>query len=146
MPKVDFSQVEDRVLIDEGVYLLKVNKITEEVSDSGNDYLKWVFQVIGGDNYDKTLMKGVKLYHNTSLLPRALWNLRNLLTAMGVTVPKGVLDLRLKSYLGKQVWAEVTHETYQGKERAAIAGFVDEVQEVVGEEEEEVDMEEEAEE
>lgn len=114
--KVDMTNVQDGfVTVPEGDYICKVSKITLETSEKGSKYLKWEF-LIGLGEY-----KGQKLFHNTSLLPQALFNLRNTIIALGIEVPKSVQTIDTDKYIGKIVGVTVVHEDYQGKLRAKVA-------------------------
>lgn len=110
---VDMNGVNSRQLVAEGDHEAMVDEITIESSDNG-EYLKWVFKVVGGEN------DGAKLYHNTSLQKQALWNLKNVLTALGVPVPNSVMKLNLADVEGRRCGVTVTHATWQGKKQAKI--------------------------
>ena len=117
--KADFTNVGDGfTLVPEGDYICKVAKITVEQGDKGK-YLKWEL-VIGLGEY-----KGQKLFHNTSLLPQALFNLRNTILALGVNVPKSAFTVDTESYIGKILGCTVTHREYkkdgQNKKAADLA-------------------------
>jgi hypothetical protein len=116
MPKirVDMSNVEERTLVAEGDYICKVSKITLEDSQSGSKYLKWELTIGMGD------YKGNKLWHNTSLKPNALWNLRNTILACGVECPKSAQTIDTDKFIGKVVGVTVAHEEYEGKARPKI--------------------------
>lgn len=117
--RVDFTDVETRVLIPEGDYHVKVAEVTLEESSNGNDYLNWVFAIMDEDSK----INGQKLFYTTSLLPQALWNLRNLLETLGVETPNGPLDLELDEYKDLEAMTTVEHETYEGKKRAKPTSF-----------------------
>jgi hypothetical protein len=129
---VDFTGVESggRRSIPDGVYSAAVAKITEEEgSESGQPYLKWVFKVTG------PTCKGAQVYHNTSLQPQALFNLKNLLEAMGADDLDGEFELDLGSYIDEEVGFEIVNEEYQGKPSPKIVAFMpaSEVSSVQGE-------------
>lgn len=135
---VDFTGVESSGRMEEGRHLLTVDG-TPEVrtsENSGTDYINW-----------KLKGKGGVVYHTTSLQPQALWNLRNVLEAMGLEVPEGALDLDLDEMDGMTLGGEIIHEVYQGKRKAVLADIFP-VSELDGEEgaEEEGAEEEESEE
>src|SRR5690606_25506002 len=93
---IDFSQVDEGgSRIPAGEYVVKVAKAEIRNGESGYQYISWTLEIISGE------YKGKKAYHNTSLKPEALFNLRNFLTALGVSVPKGKMTLNLKEYVGK---------------------------------------------
>ena len=117
---VDFGGIESGGgrKIPDGEYLMEVLSIEEKESQDGNAYLAWKWKVVDGE------YKGATIYDNTSLKPTALWRLKTLLECLGVDVPNGKLGLNLKEYQGKSLLAEVTNETYQGKERPRISSFL----------------------
>lgn len=139
---VDLSGVEtSRRAIPEGQYVVSVNDASIETSSKNNDYIKFEFEVIEGPH------KGAKLYHNCSLQPQALFNLKGVLEALGFTIPTKAFDLDLSELLGLECEVEVGHETYEGKKRARILEFINpeeaEEDEDEDEDEEESDLEDE---
>lgn len=112
--KVDFTNVEPGGKVPEGDYPVVVKEITVEESQNGNPYLKWVFSVADGRH------KGKQLYHNTSLQPQALFNLRNTLEALGMEVPQKAIQLDLDNLIGLKAAVAVEVEQYQGKERSRV--------------------------
>lgn len=118
--EVDFSGVESGGRgCPDGQYLLELSAVPEEKeSGEGNPYLAWKWKVIDGE------YRGVIIYDNTSLKSTALWRLKMLLECMGVEVPNGKMSLDLKSYVGKRCLMEIVNETYQGKQKPRIAGFL----------------------
>lgn len=124
--------------IPEGEYIVTVDEVSVEESQQGNQYLKWVFKVIDGPQ------KNSKIYHNTSLLPQSLFNLKNLLIALGVPVPDKAFQLNLDECEGCNCGVTVTHETYDGKKRSRVTDvFPLDASDVEGEDDgEEVDLEE----
>lgn len=125
-------------VIPEGEYIVTVDEVSVEESQQGNQYLKWVFKVIDGPQ------KNIKIYHNTSLLPQSLFNLKNLLIALGVPVPDKAFQLNLDECEGCNCGVTVTHETYDGKKRSRVTDvFPLDASDVEGEDDgEEVDLEE----
>jgi len=109
--KVDFTGVESSGKLEAGRQVVTVDGAPElkTSENSGNDYINWKMKGSGGS-----------VYHTTSLQPQALWNLRNLLEAMGMEVPEGPLELELADYDGMELGAEIDHETYQGKKKPVI--------------------------
>ena len=101
-------------VIPEGEYIVTVDEVSVEESQQGNQYLKWVFKVLDGKQ------KGSKIYHNTSLLPQSLFNLKNLLIALGVPVPDKAFQLNLDECEGCNCGVTITHETYDGKKRTRV--------------------------
>lgn len=116
--KVDFSDVETRVLLPEGDYHVKVEEVTEEESGEGNAYLKWTFRTMDDDK----AIDNKPLWYNTSLLPQALWNLRGLLEALGVEIEDD-MELDLDEYADLECMVSVEHEKYEGKTKAKIVDY-----------------------
>lgn len=125
--KVDFTGVESSGKVEEGRQLLTVDGTPEiKTSEgSGNDYINWKFKAVGGS-----------VYHTTSLQPQALWNLRNVLEALGLEVAEAAMDLDLSEMDGLTCGGEIEHEIYQGKKRPRIVDLFPE-EELDGEEAEE---------
>lgn len=116
---VDFTDVEVRVLLPEGVYDATVEKVTQE-ENNGKPYLSWEFKTIDDDpKFDKK-----KLYNNTSLQPQSLWVLAQLLDCLGVERPEGPMDLDLEELIGLEISLHVEHEEYEGKTRAKVVDFM----------------------
>lgn len=115
---VDFSDTETQAVLEEGDYLLKVDDVEKKQSDnSGADYLSITFKV------DEGPFEGKKVYHNCSLQPQALFNLRGVLEALGFEVPTGVMELDPADMIGETCGAAIAHETYQGKTKARPVEF-----------------------
>jgi hypothetical protein len=116
---VNFDGVESGgSVLPEDDYLVKVDEVELETSDSsGQDYLSFTFEVAEGDH------TGKKLYHNCSLQPQALFNLRNVLESLGVDVPDGPMDLDPADLIDLTCSVAVQHEEYQGKTKARIVEF-----------------------
>jgi hypothetical protein len=131
---VDFTDVETRVLIPEADYHAKVKKAEAKDSSSSNSqYIEWQFSIVD----DNPKVNGQTVYYITSLLPQALWNLRNLLETLGVETPDSEMELELEEYVGLELMIHVEHETYEGKTRARVTEFtpLEETAEVEEEEE-----------
>lgn len=133
---VDFEGVESSGKIQEGRQIATVEEVELKDSESGFQYLNWK-------------LKGEKglVWHTTSLQPQALWNLRNVLEALGLEVEGSVMELDPADFAGMELGIEVEHETYQGKKRGIIvdvfptSDLEDEDNEEEPEDEEEVDEE-----
>ena len=111
--KVDFTGVSEgggSKVLPGGDYICKVTKIEPKLSGKGNRYLKWTFVVGVGPN------KGSKIFHNTSLTPKALWNLRNTIIALGIEVPKSSFEIDLDEYVGKVIGVNLIETTYKNNE------------------------------
>lgn len=115
---VDFTGVETRILLPEGVYNAKVQSVEMEPND-GKPYLKWTFRTIDDD----PKLNDKPLYNNTSLQPQSLWVLGSLLETLGVDRPDGAMDLDLDELVDLELGLVVEHEEYQGKQRAKVVDF-----------------------
>lgn len=111
--QVDFTDVETRELIPDGDYAIKVKEVTEEEGDKGK-YLNWNMVVTTGE------YKGKTLWYITSLTKQSLWNLRAVLEALGLEVPKGKMGLDLPSYKGLEMGVAVETEKYRGKTKNVV--------------------------
>lgn len=106
---LDFSKVEDRregggraLHAPEGDYLMKVvgcEKRHKKGEETGPGYLSWRCIAIKPEGFEK---KG-SVWHITSLIEENLWNLRNFLEDLGVTVPKKVLRVPIAQIVEKQL-------------------------------------------
>lgn len=118
--KVDFSDTEASGIVEEGDYLIEVDEVEQKESSTGNPMLVFTFKITEGD------FKGKKLFHNCSLQPQALFNLRGLLEALGLEVPQGVMEFDPADLIGETCGASVVHELYEGKTKARIGEFFSE--------------------
>lgn len=122
---VDFSDTQSSAVVEEGDYSVEVVEIEQKTSESsGADYLSMEFKILDGE------FTGKKLYHNCSLQPQALFNLRGVLEALGFEVPQGVMELDTADLIGETCMVSVTHEQYEGKTKARISEFYSSEEEV----------------
>lgn len=117
---VDLSGVEvGGKTVPEGKHQVSVDSASIETSNnSGSQYIKFEFEITEGKS------KGSKLFHNCSLQPQALFNLKSVLTALGFAVPSKAFDLDLKELIGLECTVEVAHETYEGKKKSRVVEFI----------------------
>lgn len=116
--KVDFKDTEASGIVEEGDYIVEVDEVELKTSDnSREDYLSFTMKITEGE------FKGKKLFHNSSLQPQALFNLRAVLEALGLEVPQGEMDLDPADLIGESCNVSVVHEKYEGKLKARIAEF-----------------------
>ena len=125
-----------------GEYAASIASAEEVESSTGNPMIKWVVEITNGRQ------KGKKLYHNTSLLPQSLWNLRGLLHACGLETPDSSYDLDLDEVEGAEVGIGVTIGQHEDNDQSRISDFfpIEEFNETDEESDEEDDDEEESEE
>lgn len=123
----------------EGRYQVKVKEVEVKTSHSGNEFLAFTFEVVEGKH------KKAKIFHNCSLQPQALFNLKTVLEALEYDIPEGFFDLDIEELVDLECILEGEHETYEGKKKFRVVDF-DTVGESDEEEEEEEEDEEEEEE
>lgn len=112
----NLADVEARIDVPDGEYLVKVEEVTQEDGDKA-PYLKWVFVIAEGKS------EGGKLYNNTSLSEKALWNLKTLLEALGVEIPEEEFDIEPEELVDLELMVSVELETFEGKKRPKIVDF-----------------------
>lgn len=119
--KVDFSDVKDFDLIAAGNYQAVITDVEQRDSRSSEfPYLNWTFTINGSDFNDR------KLWGITSLNPKALFSLRDLLVATGVpkeALSSGEYELDPQALIGKEIVLTVEHDTYEGKKRERIKSY-----------------------
>jgi hypothetical protein len=70
--------------------------------------------------------KGKKLTDRLWITPKSLWRVRSLLEALGLSVPKKVVNIPIKKIIGKEVGMTVIDdEPYNGRIKSKIGDFVD---------------------
>jgi hypothetical protein len=125
---VDFSQVEERregggkaAHVPEGDYLLKVlgSELRSKKDDETSKYLSWRLGIVKPEKYTNA---GV-IYFVTSLKPEALWNLRNFLEDLGLTVPKSIAKVPIKQIVDKHLvfGATLEDDEYNNKVKSVVA-------------------------
>lgn len=116
--KVDMTGVESYTRCPEGEQVVRVKKMEMgTVQGSGDDALKAVFEVIKGEG------KGCQVFETFSLSEKALWKLKQFLTAIGVKAD-GKLSLDLDKLEGKSCIIDVIHDEYNGSKRAKISEYI----------------------
>lgn len=114
---VDFSNVENYALIDEGVYSVKILKAEEGTTQNGDDMIKATFQILKGD------FKGQNLFDNFPIVDKALWKLKQMLEACGKKA-EGKVAIDIAKLVGLTCKVNVEHEEYRSKERAKITEYI----------------------
>jgi hypothetical protein len=106
---IDFEGVGDGFKMpSEGEKICKVKAITLKDGEKGK-YLEWTLVIGVGED------KGTEVRHNTSLVPAALFNLRNTIIACGFDVPKTKFQVNTDLYIGKVVGIDLVHKKYKDK-------------------------------
>lgn len=110
MITLDFSEVKDQIVLDEGMYNVTIKKAEEKVSASGKPMLFVVFEE------DETKSA---IFENYLLTPEALWKLKDLLKAAGFDTSAS-MDFDPSELVGIPFKAKVIKEEYNGEERNKI--------------------------
>ncbi len=106
MLNLDFSSVPSREPLDEGVYGLRIAKVEETTSSTGNPMLKVEYDVTSVDG-------GRKLWDNFVMIPKALWKLKELFDALGIDTSE-IVEMDIQELVGMEIQAKVIQETYNG--------------------------------
>lgn len=106
MLNLDFSSVPSREPLDEGVYHLRIAKVEETTSSTGNPMLKVEYDVMDVDG-------GRKLWDNYVLIDKCLWKVKELFDAIGVDTSE-LVEMDVTELVGLEVNAKVIQETYNG--------------------------------
>lgn len=123
--KVDFGGVPEEIRgrrrskrVPEGDYLLKIMEGTWQDGEE-YDYVNWRFQIVRGVGGKKHA--GGTLYTITSLSPKSLWNLRNLIhAAKGKNVAGKAVSFDPQSLTGDIVGATVEDDEYTKDSKTTI--------------------------
>ena len=106
MFNLDFSSVPSREPLDEGVYNLRIAKVEETTSSTGNPMLKVEYDVLGVDG-------NRKLWDNYVLIDKCLWKVKELFDALGIDTSE-LVEMDVSELVGMEVQAKVIQETYNG--------------------------------
>jgi hypothetical protein len=103
-----------------GDYGVKCTKVVLKTSDkSKQKYLDISFKLIKGNK--KGL--GQVLHHSCSLQTQSLWNLRDMLEAMGKEIPAKAIKISTERLVGYTCASSVTDDEYEGRKKSRIASF-----------------------
>jgi hypothetical protein len=122
IPHPDLSKVETRVKVADGDYHVQVADVTLEQGQE-YEYLKWKFRIEGPE------CVGGLIYYNTSFSPNSLWNLKELLIALGQEIPAGPGEIDPAELKGLDLDVTVENETYEGKQYPRVVEFSEHVDE-----------------
>ena len=106
MLNLDFSSVLSREPLEEGVYYLRVAKVEETTSSTGNPMLKIEYDVMGVDG-------NRKLWDNYVLIDKCLWKVKELFDAIGIDTSE-LVEMDVTELVGMEVTGKVIQETYNG--------------------------------
>lgn len=105
---VDFSNVKEDYSIPVGKMNVKIKGVTTE-DGKEYPYLKWDLQILDGEG------KGLSINHITSLSPKALFGLKDLLEAVGIDVPKSSVSFDPNKLIGKKLRIQTFEKEQNGK-------------------------------
>lgn len=106
MLNLDFSSVPSREPLEEGVYHLRIAKVEETTSSTGNPMLKVEYDVMDVDG-------SRKLWDNYVLIDKCLWKVKELFDAIGVDTSE-LVEMDVTELVGMEVNGKVIRETYNG--------------------------------
>lgn len=106
MLNLDFSSIPSREPLDEGVYALRIAKVEETTSSTGNPMLKVEYDVMDVDG-------NRKLWDNYVLIDKCLWKVKELFDAIGVDTSE-LVEMDVTELVGMIVNGKVIQETYNG--------------------------------
>lgn len=106
MLNLDFSSVPSREPLEEGVYHLRIAKVEETTSSTGNPMLKVEYDVMDVDG-------SRKLWDNYVLIDKCLWKIKELFDAIGVDTSE-LVEMDVTELVGMEVNGKVVQETYNG--------------------------------
>lgn len=99
-----------------GYYQAEVVQCEVKKSAAGNDYISWGFNITEGD------YAGRKAWHNSSLLPQALWSFKKVLIALGF--PKedlaGEIQFDPAAVLQQPCTLVVVEDEWQGETKGRV--------------------------
>ena len=106
MLNLDFSSIPSREPLEEGVYHLRIAKVKETTSSTGNPMLKVEYDVVDVEG-------GRKLWDNYVLIDKCLWKVKELFDAIGVDTSE-LVEMDVTELVGMEVNGKVIQETYNG--------------------------------
>jgi hypothetical protein len=122
--RVDFTGVESgggiNPRVPESDYGLKCTGADlKKGTESEKPYIDFAFKLTKGPKRGV----GKTLHHSCSLQKQSLWNLRNLLESMGMTVPSKAVKIPVDKLKGKECAGTVVDDEYEGRKKSIIGSF-----------------------
>lgn len=103
-------------LYPEGSYLVEILESSKaKRSKEGNPKITWVSKIAEGEFEDKLFS------WDTSLVPAALWNLKNMLEELGSLWDDD--GFGMEDIFGKTLIVDVVIDKWQGQERNYVTGY-----------------------
>lgn len=106
MLNLDFSNVPSREALPEGVYQLQIAAVEETESSNNNPMLKVEYNVLGVEG-------ARKLWDNYVLIPKSMWKVKELFTALGIDTSE-LVEMDVVELVGLEVQGKVIQEMYNG--------------------------------
>lgn len=103
---LDFSSVPSREPLEEGIYQLRIAKVEETTSSTGNPMLKVEYDVVGVDG-------NRKLWDNYVMIDKCMWKLKELFDALGIDTSE-IVEMDAAELVGMEINAKVIQEVYNG--------------------------------
>lgn len=132
--QVDFSKMKEGggTRVPEGDYLAVIKSIKPDTSQNGNRML--VFTFLGKEGK----LKGKEILDRATLTDKALFKLRDILEAVGIAVPRRVVNIPIKKLVGKEIGLTIVDdEPYNGRIKSTVADYIS--PDSIGEEDDEED-------
>lgn len=117
MPRinVNLNEVEGGFpLLPEDKYLVEIQDTSKLMKSDAGPYIRWIAKVVEGEYADKFIG------WNTSLLPQALWNVKNMLEAANVDWEEDGFDT--EDVIGALIIVDVSQRTIEQGRRAGELG------------------------
>jgi hypothetical protein len=114
---IDFTNIEGpRDFPPDGPWTAKVTKVESQKSKEGNPMLLWQLSVT-----DEEGTEFRPVFYNTSLLPQAIWKLRDWVNALGIF--PGAEGFQKSACVGRSLKVWIRNEEYQGKPSCKVDDF-----------------------
>lgn len=112
---VDFSETPKGGNVPEGQYPAHIVEVKKAISKASKEP-----QLIFTFGLEGKKVKGKELMFYASLQPQALFNLRDILEALGEEIPEGVAKLKISEWVGGKVYVDVADDEYNGRPQSKI--------------------------
>lgn len=99
----------------DGKYLVKLQETSKVAKSANGAYIMWIAKVMEGE------FEGKLIGWNTSLLPQALWNLKNMLEAIAMEWDEEGFEL--EDAFGSELFVDVSSRDYNGEPRNQVDGY-----------------------